>query len=89
MASDGLRGLAGLGWEVDAAPDVCWLDHAAAPAYRKVWTDRYGRRWEIYLCPGDALVLEQGAWNGDYDGAPTPGASMAGEWPWLPLAEAG
>jgi|GEM_PF-2690780 len=84
MPSENIRGwLAGRGWDMSAPVDVCHLD-CARPGYRKV----VGRR-EIILCAEDAAVLERGAWHGVYLGAPLPGDSKAGEWPWIELAEAG
>jgi hypothetical protein len=89
MPSGQLRGwLSARGWDMTAVADRCWLD-CDGDGYRKTWADRRGTRWEICLCPQDALVLEEGAWGGDYSGAPTPGDSAAGEWPWLLLPEAG
>lgn len=74
--------LASRGWDMSAPVDTCHLD-CPAPGYLKVVGER-----EIILCPDDAMVLEQGAWHGDYTGAVTPADSMASEWPWMALQEA-
>lgn len=79
--------LAGRGWEMSRAADLCSLD-CAAPGYRRVWTDRRGVTREIILCAEDAKCLEDGAMDGDYRGAPLPADSLAGEWPWVQVAEA-
>lgn len=78
------------GWDFDEA-DVCWMDHAdgeRVAGYRKTWTDRHGRPWEIFLCAEDGAVLEAGAYEGGYAGAPTPPGSMAAEWPWAAAGQA-
>jgi hypothetical protein len=74
------------GWELQAVFDVCWLDHSD-PGYRKTLIDVNAVEWEIVLCLPDALVLEQGVWEGDYAGAPTPEDSDAAGWPWRPVPE--
>jgi hypothetical protein len=76
------------GWDMTKPVDICHLD-CPAPGYRKIIIDQAGHEWEIILCLEDALVLEEGAWEGDYDGALTPAYSRAAEWPWRALAEAG
>jgi hypothetical protein len=78
--------LAGRGWDMTGAADVCSLD-CSDPGYRKVIDDGH-RRWEIILCPADAMVLEAGEADGDYTGALTPADSRAGEWPWMELSAA-
>jgi YD repeat-containing protein len=85
-ADDAREQLTSRGWE-DGAGEKCWLD-CTAPGLRREWTDRAGQEWEIFLCPDDAAVLEQGAWNGDYSGAPLPEDSQAREWPWLAVERA-
>lgn len=76
-----LQTLAELGWPilVRAPFDLCWLD-----CNRKGWlkTDDAGELC-ICLCPEHAMVLESGAYNGDYNGALLPAGSMANEWPWM------
>jgi len=79
-----LEFLAGRGWELTAPVDICHLDHDE-PGYRKV-IERGGCRYEIILCLPDAMVLEQGSYRGDYDGAETPADSRAAEWPFLAVA---
>jgi hypothetical protein len=70
--------LAARGWDMSAPVDLCYLD-CPAPGHLKVVAGT-----EIILCPAHAMVLEAGAWHGDYTGAETPAGSMAGEWPWMP-----
>jgi hypothetical protein len=70
--------LAARGWDMSAPVDTCHLD-CPAPGYLKVTGGM-----EIILCPDDAMVLEAGAWHGDYSGAVTPADSMAEVWPWMP-----
>jgi hypothetical protein len=84
MAEPDIAFLTSRGWEMAAPVDICSLD-CAEPGYRKVIDDGH-RRWEIILCPADAMVLEAGALRGDYAGALTPADSLAGEWPWLEVA---
>lgn len=74
--------LAARGWDMSAPVDTCHLD-CPDPGYLKIVNGM-----EIILCPADALVLEAGAWHGDYSGAETPADSMAAEWPWMALQEA-
>ena len=76
--------LASRGWDLSAPVDTCYLD-CAEPGYVKT-AEIGGRRQEIILCLADAMVLEEGAWEGDYSGALTPADSRAGEWPWLEVA---
>lgn len=75
-----LRHLAEQSWPVLVKDsfDLCWLDCS-----KKGWlkTDDAGELC-ICLCPAHALVLEEGAYNGDYNGALLPAGSMANEWPW-------
>lgn len=72
------RFLADHGWLIigKVPYDLCWLD-CSASGWLKVDNGRC-----ICLCPDHALVLEQGAFNGDYDGALPPADSMADDWPW-------
>ena len=65
------------GWAMDEPADTCWLD-CDEPGYRKVMNGR-----EIILCLADALVLERGARDGDYEGALTPEDSLAAAWPFM------
>lgn len=80
-----LRSLAENGWPVLVHPpyDLCWLD-----CNRRGWlkTSDDGER-VICLCPQHALVLEAGAYHGDYTGAPLPPESVAGQWPWRSCLE--
>jgi hypothetical protein len=76
------------GWQMSQPVDICSLDHSESePGYLKVVTTG-GEQWEIILCAADALVLEEGAWEGDYTGAPTPPDSRAADWPWMPVVQA-
>jgi hypothetical protein len=78
--------LASRGWDMSVTVDLCSLD-CAAPGYRRVWTDRSGVTREIILCSEDAEFLEAGVLDGDYQGAPLPPDSLAGEWPWVQVAQ--
>lgn len=80
--------LAHLGWPVMVRDpyDLCWLD-CDAQGWLKTSDD--GMQ-VICLCPPHALVLETGAFDGDYNGALLPPDSMAMAWPWrssMDLAE--
>lgn len=86
MPEDVTAFLTSRGWDMSAPVDTCWLDHDE-PGYLKTAVVG-GKRCEIILCPADAAVLEDGAFEGDYAGAPTPADSLATEFPWLVLAAA-
>lgn len=75
-----LRSLAEKGWPVLTREpyDLCWLD-CDGKGWLKTSDD--GEQC-ICLCPAHALVLEEGAYEGDYTGALLPPGSMAGAWPW-------
>jgi hypothetical protein len=62
--------------------DICFLD-----CPHEGWTLKLDSA-EITLCLDDAMVLENGAWRGDYGGAPLPPTSAAVVWPWRPLEQA-
>jgi hypothetical protein len=72
------------GWVIrrQASYDLCWLD-CDNPGWLK---QCQGQR--ICLCIAHAVLLEEGAWRGDYTGAPLPPDSRAQEWPWRPVTEA-
>jgi len=65
--------------------DLCWLDCDQA-GWLLTWPRR-GRAECICLCPQHALILEQGRYRQDYEGAPLPPDSKAGAWPWRLCAE--
>jgi hypothetical protein len=70
------------GWIVSHVFDICWMDHDE-PGFYKEWVSSGAKR-VICLCVPDALVLEEGEYEGSYSGALTPSDSMAVEWPWRP-----
>jgi hypothetical protein len=83
-----LKQLAYLGWPVMVREryDICWLD-CSRDGWLKTSDDGLQ---VICLCPVHALVLETGAFDGDYAGAILPPDSMAMSWPWrssMDLAE--
>lgn len=69
------------GWLLLREADICWLD-CPEPAF--CYRIR-GRSQHIVLCLRHAMVLQAGAWRGDYSGAPVPPDSRATAWPWQPL----
>lgn len=69
-----------LGWSAEPW-DMCWLE-CDDPGLRRVWTDPEGRERVIALCVPHAMVIESGAFGGDYDGAPLPAGTMCTRWPW-------
>lgn len=73
-----LAWLAGCGWETGEPFDVCWLD-CPEPGFLLRHRGRV-----ICLCPGHALILQSGCWDGDYAGAPLPPETRARAWPWAP-----
>jgi hypothetical protein len=84
------RWLAAHDWSAEPV-DVCWLD-CDQPGYLKTWRSRSGprkhwRNYEIVLCVPHAKVLEAGAYDGSYIGAPPPPDSAAVSWPWQVQAE--
>jgi hypothetical protein len=77
-----LRRLAEAGWATAEVYDLCWLD-CPEPGYLKsVLSARTGVIRVICLCVEHALKLENGAYFSDYEGAPLPAESIAGQWPW-------
>lgn len=80
--------LEGRGWPVAEYPafDICWLD-CDRPGMLKVSATGFTC---ICLCIEHAVVLENGRFGADYDGALLPPDSMAGAWPWrgIEVAEA-
>lgn len=73
--------LAEAGWDTSVVYDLCWLD-CPEPGYLKSVISVSGAVRVICLCAEHALKLEHGAYFSDYEGAPLPADSIAGQWPW-------
>lgn len=80
MTRTQLKSLAENGWPVLVKQpfDLCWLD-CNKDGWLKTSDD--GEQ-VICLCPKHAMLLEEGAFLGDYTGAQLPPDSMAQAWPW-------
>lgn len=69
------------GWSEEPWDEFCWLE-CSDPAYLKEWHGPDGLVRQIALCEKHALILEHGAFNGEYSGAPLPRDTFCTEWPW-------